>query len=258
MTDSRRPRRIQSVDRAFDIVETLRENGSMTISELTDEVDLSPGTIHTYLATLKARGYVRSEDGVYSPGLFFLPMGEHVRSNTNLYEAGQSVADELAEETGEAIHLIVETNMHEITLYEQFGPNAVGQEIYLKNQGTPKRNLHCSAAGKAILAHLDKAYRAEILANYSFNAYTRSTITDPEHLREELAMIRECGVAFNDEEQILGLRAVGAPITTEDSVQGAISLSAPVSRLQGDRFESTFPDHVRQAANIIEVNLQAT
>ncbi|MFC5973423.1 IclR family transcriptional regulator [Halomarina salina] len=258
MNDSRQPRRIKSVDRAFDIVEALRKNGATTISELAEEVDLSPGTIHTYLTTLESRGYVQSDDGVYSVGLFFLPMGEHARANTRLYEAGRSVADELAEETGEAIHLIVETNMHEIALYEQFGPNAVGQEIYMKNQGTPKRNLHCSAAGKAILAHLDDAYRAEILDDYSFDAYTQSTVTDPEQLREELATIRESGVALNDEEQISGLRAVGAPVLTESGVEGAISLSAPVSRVQGDRFESTFPNHVRQAANIIEVNLQAT
>lgn len=257
MDDSRQPRRIKSVERAFDIVEVLREKGGMSISELADEIDLSPGTIHTHLATLEERGYVTSDGGVYTPGLFFLPMGEHVRANTDLYRAGRSVADHLAEETGEAIHLIVEANMHEITLYEQFGATAVGRELYLQNQGVPKRILHCSAAGKAILAHLNEAYRSEILTDYEFDAYTSSTITDPERLRDELDAIQSRGVAFNDEEQILGLRAVGAPITTEKGVLGAISISAPVSRLQGDRFETTFPDHVRQAANIVEVNLQA-
>jgi len=257
MNESRQPRRIKSVERAIDIVEVLQEKGALPISALAEEVDLSPGTIHTHLATLEARGYVQADDGVYSPGLFFLPMGEHVRANSKLYRAGQPVVDELAEETSEAIHLIVETNMHEITLYEKFGPDAVGQEIYLRNQRRPERLLHCSAAGKAILSQLSEEDRENSFSNNDLDAYTESTTTDSDQLRQELATIRERGVAFNDEEQVLGLRAVGAPITTEDGVLGAISLSAPVSRLQDERFESTFPDYARQAANIIEVNLQA-
>ncbi|WP_225336401.1 IclR family transcriptional regulator [Halomicrobium urmianum] len=252
------PRRIKSVDRTLDIVEALRDNDSMTVTELAETVDLSPGTVHTYLATLEDRGYVCSESGVYRLGLFLLPMGEYIRASSDLYKAAKSVVDELADETGEAIHLVVESNWYEIQLYEQFGSDAVGEELYIQNKGVPKRNLHCSAAGKAILAHLDEERREEILANCEFAERTPATITDAEALREELRSIRDRGIAFNDEEQIQGLRAVGAPITTEGTIQGGISLSAPVSRLEGERFRSTFPDHARQAANIVEVNLQAT
>ena len=183
-------------------------------------------------------------------------MGEYVRANTDLYEAGKSVVDELAKETGEVSHLVIESQMCEISLYEQFGPDAVGEELYVQNKGIPKRNLHCSAAGKAIFAHFDEERREEILSNCAFAERTSSTITESEALRKELRSVRDCGVAFNDEEQIPGIRAVGAPITTEEKVQGAISLSAPVSRLQDDRFRSDFSDCARQAANIVEVNLQ--
>lgn len=258
MEENRQPRRIKSVGRTFDILEALRDNNSMTVTEVADAVDLSPGTVHTYLATLEERGYVCSEGGDYRLGLFLLPMGEYTRASSDLYKAAKPVVDELAEETGEAVHLIVECNWYEIQLYEQFGSDAVGEELYIQNKGIPKQNLHCSAAGKAILAHLDEDRREAILSKCEFPERTSETITDPEALREELQSIRKQGITFNDEEQISGLRAVGAPIMTEDTIQGAISLSAPVSRLEGDRFRSAFPDHARQAANIIEVNLQAT
>lgn len=256
MTDSRQPRRIKAVDRTFDILEALRDCDGATVTEIAERVDVSVGTVHTYLATMRERGYVRQVDGEYRLGRFLLPFGEYVRAHSDVYEAGKPVLDELAAETGEASHLVVESHGYEVLLYERFGPDAVGERLYEENKGVPKRNLHCSAAGKAILACLDEEYREGILADYEFVERTSATITDEATLRKELASIRERGVAFNDEEQICGLRAVGAPVTLEGTVEGAVSLSAPVSRLQDDRFQTTFPYRVQQAANIIEVNLQ--
>lgn len=257
MTGDRQPRRIKSVDRAFDVLETLRDRDGATVTEVANRIGLSSGTVHTYLATMEERGYVRAEDGEYRLGLFLVPFGEYIRTHSSLYRAGKPVLDALAAETNEVAHLVVETHGHEIPLYEQFGSDAVGERLYAENKGVPKRNLHCSAAGKAILAHVGTERREEILAEYALTERTPETISDETSLREELEAVKEQSVAFNDQEQIPGLRAVGTPVTFEGGVRGAVSLSAPTSRLQENRFRETFPDHVRQAANIIEVNLQS-
>lgn len=257
MDETRQPRRIQSVDRAFDILEVLRDSEGATVTEIADQVALSPGSVHTYLSTMVDRGYVRHVDGEYRLGLFFLPMGEYVRSHFSVYEAGKPVLDDLAAETGEAAHLVVESCGREIPVYEQFGSDAVGIQLYVENKTVPRQNLHCSAAGKAILAFLDDDRVDEILSDYDFAQRTPSTITDEAALRDELASVRESGVAYNDEEQIPGIRAVGAPIVSDGTVRGAISLSAPASRLKGETFVSELPDRARQATNIIEVNMQS-
>jgi DNA-binding IclR family transcriptional regulator len=85
---------------------------------------------------------------------------------------------------------------------------------------------------------------------------TEHTITDEATLREELADIREEGVAFDDEERVRGLRSVAVPIRTEaGEVVGAISVAGPTSRLDGDRFASTLPRRLLSAANVIELNV---
>jgi len=256
MTEDRSPRRIQSVELAFEILEVLRDAEGATVTEVAEEVDRSPGTAHTYLATMQELGYVRSVDGEYHVGLFALPLGEYVRSHSRLYQAGKSEVDELAQETGEASHLVVESHGREILLYEQFGPDAVGEDLYTRIKGYPRQNLHCSAASKAILAHLDADRRNSILANYEFVPRTPNTITDEETLRSELEEVRTNGFARNDEEQITGVRAIAAPILHDGVAFGAISLSAPTSRMRGERFSDSVPERIVDAANVVEVNLQ--
>ncbi len=226
------------------------------MTEIAEEIDRSPGTTHTYLATMQEKGYVRVEDGEYQVGLFALPLGEYVRATSRLYQVGKPEVDRLAQETGEAAHLVVESHGREILLYEQFGPDAVGEDLYTRIKGYPRRNLHCSAASKAILAHLDESRRDEILADYQFVARTPNTITDEETLRAELERVRQVGYAINDEEQITGVRAVAAPIVHEDTIYGAISLSTPTSRMPEDEFVSTAPERILDVANVIEVNIQ--
>lgn len=257
MANSQSPRRIKAVDRTIDILELLRAHDGSTVSELAEAVDLSPGTVHTYLATLADRGYVRQRGDEYHVGLFVLPLGEYARTGSDVYDAAKPVLDDLAEATGEATHLVVESHGREIPLYERFGPEAVGERLYEEIKGYPRRNLHCSAAGKAILAHATPERRERMLDGYEFAERTPQTTTDETALREELDAIRERGFARNDEEQILGLRAVGAPIQHGGRVRDAVSLSAPTSRLRNDTFASAVPEQVVQAANVVEINLRS-
>lgn len=256
MTIDRSPRRIQSVEVAFTILEELRDAKGATVTDVADRIDRSPATAHTYLATMEELGYVRSVEKEYHVGFFALPLGEYVRSQSRLYQVGKPEVDKLAQETGESSHLVVESHGQEILLYEQFGAEAVGKDLYTHIKGYPRQNLHCSAASKAILAHMDADRRDRILETYEFPAKTPNTITDETTLRSELADIRRDGFARNDEEQITGVRAVAAPIRHDGEVYGAISLSAPTSRMQGDRFSTAAPQHVINSANIIEVNIQ--
>lgn len=256
MPEDRSPRRIQSVELAFEILEVLRDSEGATVTEVAAEIDRSPGTTHTYLATMRDTGYVQSVDGEYHVGMFALPLGEYVRSRSRLYQVGKSEVDKLAQETEEASHMVVESHGREILLYEQFGPNAVGEDLYARIMGYPRQNLHCSAASKAILAHIDADRRDNILEDYEFVPRTPNTITDEETLRAELEDVRSNGFARNDEEQITGVRAIAAPILHEGVVYGAISLSAPTSRMRGERFSSSLPERVIDSANVIRVNLQ--
>jgi len=257
VTTDKTPRTIESVEMACDIVEILRETGGATVTEIGDQVDLSLGSVYTHLATLRENNYVMKDGDQYELSPRFVTLGEHVRNHSELYNAGTKKADEIAEETGEAVNLMSEYNGLKVILYQAFGQNAAGTEYHVRNREEPKRYLHYSASGKAMLAEFSEEKVQRIIDEHGLERRTDNTITNPEQLFENLETVSERGFALNDEEQVNGLRAVGAAIEDPDgNVVGAISLSAPKHRMRGEKFREEVPDLVTNTANLIELNLQ--
>lgn len=247
---------IQSVEATSDILAALRESGESTVTELSEQVDLSPGAVHTHLATLKQYDFIEQDGTDYRLGPGFLLFGAHVRNNNGLFGAAKGQVDELAQETGEIGRIVIEHGGKLMVLHEKFGPDAVGRSFHTQNRAKAQRHIHCTAAGKAILAHTPGEYREELIDG-GLPRVTPNTVTDPDELRARLSEVRSQGYASNDEEQLKGIRAVGAPVTTEDDeVAGAISVAGPASRISGDTFAEEYPALVLHAANVSEVNLQ--
>lgn len=246
---------IQSVEVSCDILKALQQSGGSTVMELSEEVGLTSGAIHTHLVTLKQYGFVEQENTTYRLGPDCLLLGAHVRNNSDLTTAGKGQVDKLAHETGEIGRIVIEHRGKLIVLHEKFGPDAIGRSFHLQNRAKAQRHIHCTAAGKAIFAYLAPDKREQILED-EFPKLTANTITKPDQLRDELATIRERGYAFNDEEQLAGLRGVGAPVLTkDDKVVGAISVSGPASRIKDDVFRDDLVESVVHAVNVSQVNL---
>lgn len=257
MGENTESRTVKSVTTATEIIETIRELQGSTVTELAKQVDLSPASVYSHLQTLKNAGFVIQRGDTYVLGPQLLTLGEYVRNHSDLYQAAKEQVEELAMDSGECAHLIIEHNGKLFALYERFGANAVGTEHHERKREKPLSHLHCTAAGKSILASLPKEKVTGILERCGMPWNTENTITDREMLFDDLADIREQGYAFADEEQMQGIRAVGAPILgPDDAVAGAIAVSGPASRLRGDLFRDDLPQSVTRAANICEVNLQ--
>ena len=250
-------RTIKSVDVVCELVTELRDTHGVTVTELAEAVDRSPGTVSTYLSTLRNHGFVVKSASGYTLGPEFLTFGEYVRHNIPLYQAAKEEVDRLVAEVGECGHLIIEHHGQIYTLYENFGTNAVGVEYHSRKREIPLDHIHCTAAGKAILAHLPEARARRILDDCGLTRNTEKTITDLDELLDRLEVVRERGYALADEEQLHGIRAVGVPVVTANrTVAGAITVSGPASRLRGDWFRDDLPERVMQASNIAEVNLE--
>lgn len=249
-------RTINSVTNACQLIEHLRTFEEGSVTELSDATGLTPGTVHAYLATLVEENYVVKEGTRYRLGPELLTLGEYVRNHSDLYRAAKEQIETLADATGESVHLIIEHDGQLFALYERFGENAVGVEYHDRKREQPLNHLHCTAAGKAILSALSEATVREIVDERGMPRNTEHTITDVETLLSELSAVRERGYAFADEEQMAGIRAVGAPIVPSGcGPVGAVAVSGPTARLRSEKFRKTFPEAVVQAANICEVNL---
>jgi DNA-binding IclR family transcriptional regulator len=258
MSDTKSGRIVQSVRTATVLLNLLRECNGSTITELSDRSGLSPGAVHTQLETLKQADYVVKDGHQYLLGPEFLAFGEHVRNHSELYQASHEQVEQLADASGEAAHLIIEHDGRLLALYERFGSDAVGVDFHDRKRERPLDHLHCTAAGKVILARLPEERISQIIEDSDLPRITEHTITDCDRLSEELAEIRDRGFAMCDQEQIEGIRAVGTAIMGADGgVAGAIAISGPTTRLKGERFDEEFPNMLLQAANICEINLQS-
>jgi len=243
-------RRIQSVEIAFDIIDALGERRGIGVTELADELGHSKSTVHSHLQTLVDREMVTRDQDGYRLSLYILDMATRVRDQFGNYDIIQDAADELAEDTGEIIHFAVMERGSIAYLYKSTGEKAVET----KSRVGTTQPLHSTSLGKAILSQLPAERLEEVVGSIEFESFTPNTITTADELYEELETVGEQGYAIDDEENIEGVRCIGAPITDGSTVYGAISISGPSSRQSLDRLHDELAERVRNAANIIELN----
>lgn len=245
-------KRIQAVQTTLDIVDTLRENGKAGVTEISKEINVSKGTVYNHLATLEENDYViKDENDKYHLGLRFIDVSHAAKSRVPILELAKTEVDKLAEKSGEMALFTVEEHGMGVCLYVAYGDQAVQTPVYVGHRD----ELHHTAVGKAILAHLPEDRVDEIIDERGLRQVTENTITDREQLHEELEEVRKRGIAFNEQETIHGLVGVGAPITDQNGdVMGALSIIGPSSRIDEDRFQRELPDMIMRSVNIIEIN----
>ncbi|WP_126661825.1 IclR family transcriptional regulator [Haloterrigena salifodinae] len=252
MVSESQHRPVETVETAFDIVDVLKRDDGAGITDIADELGLAKSTVHRHVKTLESRGLLVREGDVYRISTWFLDYGIHVRNRHRLYDVARPKVDELAAETNEKVWCVIEERGMGVHIYGAEGRHSVkthariGQRTY----------LHQFAAGKAILAHLPDDRIESILEDYGLAAQTDQTITERDTLYDQLATIRDRGYAFNREESVIGVHAVGAPIRNESGTAiGAISVAGPANRLRDDLMTEELPSLLLGATNEVEINL---
>lgn len=247
-------RSVQSVATSCRIVAALHDLGGAGVTDVARRLDRSKATVHAHLQTLLEQEFVVKEGDRYRLSLRYLELGESVRERNALYQYGREEVDALADATDELAHLVVEEHGLGVFVHRSSGENAVRVNV---SRAGRRDYLHCTAAGKAILAELPADRVDEILDRRGLPAMTERTVTDREALDEQLAAVRDRGYAVDDEERVDGFRGVAASIVAQEGgLLGAISVSGPVGRFNGRVLEETIPEQVTNAANVIEINIR--
>lgn len=245
------PNSVDSVRKAFSIIECLQENEMAGITEIAEKTNIPKSTVHSHLSTLVGEGYVVQENGQYRLGVRFLDHGLRAREQYEFLDVTKDTLQQVAEETQEMAWVVVEEQHKAVYIWREAGERAVQSH----NRTGNRFDLHYTAAGKSILSEFsDTEIDAYIECN-DLMAKTDKTLTTTNELWEDIERIRENGVAFNRQEETDSVRAVAAPIVYQGTVHGAISVSGPTNRLTGERFESTIPDVVLGATNEIELKM---
>lgn len=243
---------VRSVVTAFEVLTALVELNGAGVTELASHLEIPKSTLHNYLSTLEQQEFLVKDGTTYRVGIQFLELGAFARTQYPLYKIARPEVNHLAEETGELANLLIEEQGWGYYLYRARGDEAVnagarvGTQIY----------LHCSALGKAILAHMPEERVDEIIDRRGLPSLTENTATDRDELSEELDEIRNRGYAIDDEEHHDGLRCIAVPVLSSgDRVLGAISVAGPSNRMKGDQFAEEIPSLLKERVNVVELNI---
>jgi len=243
-------RQVQATKTSLEVMETLRELDGARVTELAEALDLSPSTVHAHLSTLVSADYVVKSGDIYHLSLQFLGLADYVRNRRNAYRIADSYTDQLAPETERRAVVVEEENRRGVYMYTYSGKHAV----WTYSTVGKRFHLHQTAAGKAILSRLPRERVVDIVEEWGLPAATENTTTDRDELLEELDAVDERGVAFNDEEQLDGVKAVGVPVDGSDGrVAGAFSVASPANRMTEDRFTEEIPKILLGVANEFEL-----
>lgn len=233
---------VQVVARAAQILRAL--SGSpvpLSLSELARQLDLPRSTVHRLVGALEAEhlvGRVGDRDG-YRPGLGLLPLGQAARGWVGLDLRPR--LQELSDRLNETVDLAVLEGDKAVFVEQVIAQNRL-QVVSGVGLSFP---LHCTANGKALLAHLTDTQVGQLLPA-RLTGYTPNTITEQSALLQELAHIRQTQVAFDREEFTPGICAAG--VVVRDRVRGTLALSVPVPAQRFYGQEERIASVLREAA----------
>lgn len=245
---------IEATNTSIAVLETLLEEGSLGVTALARELNIAKSAAHNHLTTLRANGYVVKRDGAYEPSLRLLELGHESRARLNVTEARDEI-ENLARATGETTFLVVEED-HSVVPVLMATTDDSWEPPFFEGTRLP---LHTNAAGKALLTTLSDERVDEILSDQPLTAQTDRTLTDPEEVRDQLARIRDDGVAFSKGEHIEGIVSVAAPLpNVGDARPTAICVAGPADTLHGRHLEEDVTGQVLSTAKSIHVDLTSS
>ncbi len=223
-------KRLSSVANAMRLLKAFSDDESeIGISELAQRLGLAKCTVHRLASTLIEQRVLEQNphNARYRLGLLMFELGALVRRKMDVSAEASPLLKALMEKTGETVYLTV------LDDYTALYVNRVESRRAIRSgygHGT-RAPLHCTALGKALLAHQAAAYIDAVIAR-GLPRRTAATITQPAALRRELETIRARGYALEDEEVEPGLRGIAAGVRNDaGDVIAAIGISGPAHRL---------------------------
>lgn len=212
----------------------------LSLAELTRRTGLHKATVHRLARDLVgARLLDRVGTGYrLSGGLFELGMRASVERS--LLEVAMPFLQDLYERTHETVHLGVLED-REVVYVAKIGGH---RQATAPSRTGGRMPLHCTAIGKALLAHAEPELALQVLSG-PLARLTPRTVVAPGLLRRQLDSVVDRGVAFEREESAVGITCVAAPVLGADERPiAAISVTGPVTRFRPE----SHVDAVRAAA----------
>ncbi len=213
----------------------------MRISDIASLLNISKSTVHGITAALEEQGAIIRDPSSksYTIGLTLMELGKAAYQRVDIIQTARPIMKTLMEKCNESVFLGIRSQDHVtvIDIVESTKDFKISSPI-----GTALPLL-AGAVGKAFLSSMPAPDVAAYLNANSIRRFTAKTITDPADYLAELETVKINGYALDDEEYLVGVRAVAvclSPFPAGCRLCGWWD-SRPECPMNGCRISSTRP-----------------
>jgi len=243
-----------SVKKAFAILSAISSSKEgLGVSELARGLNMAKSTVHGMTAALEEVGAVMRDPRTkrYKLGFTLLEIGRSAYSQIDLETSARPIMEDLMEKTQTSVFLGI-LNWDHVTVLDIVESR---QDLKITAPVGTTMPLFAGAVGKVFLASMDEEQAAKIVESKGLPQFTKNSIVDSELYYQELKRVSQKGYAVDDEEYILGVRAVASPIKGLGQLKSAIWVVGFKASLDEKKMQSLTRE-TQKAAGAISQRIQ--
>ena len=216
---------IQSVKRALQILSLINTNGNMSVSELSNALNLERSTVSRLLSTMRDEGFLYQNplNKRYSDSFKLVAMSYNIlRRYPYMLDLSMKCKESIT------LSVIDKTDLIHIIIVEKIeNPHSMKIDFSAGNRA----HSHRTAMGKAMLSLLPKETIIHFYEKQKFIRTASKTVKNLDDLLKELEITREKGYGEENGEYIEGLHSIAAPISINNyPVLASLGISFPKSK----------------------------
>jgi len=238
-----------SVKKAFKILHAIADSSTgLGVSELSSRVGIGKSTVLGITSALEEMGILIRDSArkKYSVGYTLLELCRKAYARMELRDVARIPMEALTEKVGESVYLGVLNGEH-VTILEVVESH---NEMKITSPPGTRLPLLTGATGRVLLAQLEDKKAREIVHRLGLVRYTANSVTDPRQFLREMAEARQKGYAIDDEEYMIGVRAIAAPVQSASFPPAAIWVVGFTSSLDDQKMEKVVQEIEKTARKI--------
>jgi DNA-binding IclR family transcriptional regulator len=210
-----------SVKKAFAILGAISSSREgLGVSELAKDLKMAKSTVHGMTSALEELGAVMRDplSKKFKLGFMLLEIGRSAYSQIDLKTSARPAIEELMGKTQTSVFLGI-LNWGSVTILDVVESR---QDLKITAPVGSTIPLLAGAVGKVFLASMEDEQALKIIDSKGLPRFTANSVLDRQTYFQELRQVREKGFAVDDEEYIMGVRAVASPLLGLGQLRSAI------------------------------------
>lgn len=248
---------VLTLEKTLDVINYFKENATpegLSLNDVCLALDMKKSSVHRILDTLYAYDYVKKT-----------LTGNRYKLSWALYDIGNTVPMQYNLSSSECLpaltslcHKYSETfSIGVLDNSECVVVNIVEPNISLKATGNigERRPLYATGSGKLFLSTFPEKKIYDYYRENKIEAHTKTTLTTPGKMLNELYDIKEYGYSIDNEEHCEGLSCIAMPIKNfKGEIAATISASGPSQRIMG-KLETGLKEDLKKAAEAMSIHM---